>query len=280
MFMGAEVISPEARLAHRYGAQQGWTPPEWNETLDLLLRHRSVRQWLDADVSSSTVRTILAAAQSGATSSNQQVVSVVVVRDPQRKGRLGEVGGARQKKHINAAPVVLVWLIDYFHARHLAERDGADIGGQEYLDAVLVGATDIGIAAQNAVTAAESLGLGTVFLGSLRNDVEKVAEILELPEGVVPFVGLELGHPDPEEPAGIKPRLPQEAVVHHETYGGGVTAEVIEDYDQTLAEYYRGFGQKHQWSAQLLRRLAPDALTSTNRHLIRRAFERAKFALR
>lgn len=278
--MSTETIAPTERIAARYGSEPDWRPPEWNETLDLLLRHRSVRQWLDEGVDDATLRTIIAAAQSGATSSNQQVVSVIVVRDPQRKAALAEVGGSRQEKHIKAAPVVLVWLIDYSHARLLAERDGADISGQEYLDAVLVGATDIGIAGQNAVTAAESLGLGTVFLGSLRNDAERVSEILELPEGVVPFVGLEIGHPDPEEAAGIKPRLPQETVVHHETYGAGVTVSAAEEYDAVLADYYRNYGQKHQWSAQLLRRLAPKALASTNRGLLRRAFAQAGFPLR
>lgn len=283
--MAEEAATPDARLGARYGASQPWSPPEWNHTLDLLLRHRSHRLWMDAEVDEPTLRTILAAAQSGSTSSNQQVVSVVAVRDQRRRDALAEVAGARQAPHIRSAPLVLVWLIDYSHARLLAERDGAEIDGQDYLDAVLVGATDIGIAGQNAVTAAESLGLGTVFLGSLRNDVEKVAEILELPDGVVPFVGLEIGWPDPSEPAGIKPRLPQEAVLHHETYGSGVpgsgvTEEVIEDYDRRLSEYYAGFGQKHRWSTQLLRRLGVSALTATNRQHIRRALERAGFRMR
>lgn len=293
--MAEETTTPEARLAARYGARQDWSPPAWNSTLDLLLRHRSHRLWLEEEVDEPTLRTILAAAQSGSTSSNQQVVSVVAVRDQRRKEALAEVGGSRQAPHIRTAPLVLVWLIDYSHARLLAERDGAEIDGQDYLDAVLVAATDIGIAGQNAVTAAESLGLGTVFLGSLRNDVEKVAEILELPDGVVPFVGLEIGWPDPSEPAGIKPRLPQEAVLHHEVYGSGkggpgaagsgvtgagVTEEVIAEYDRRLAEYYAGFGQKHRWSTQLLRRLASSALTATNRQHIRRAVERAGFRMR
>lgn len=163
--MAEETTTSDARLAARYGAPQPWSPPEWNHTLDLLLRHRSHRLWLDAGVDETTLRTILAAAQSGSTSSNQQVVSVVAVRDQRRRDALAEVAGARQAPHIRAAPLVLVWLIDYSHARLLGERDGAEIDGQDYLDAVLVGATDIGIAGQNAVTAAESLGLGGVALG-------------------------------------------------------------------------------------------------------------------
>ncbi|WP_022871761.1 nitroreductase family protein [Nesterenkonia alba] len=276
----AESATGHQRLRQRYGAEQHWQPPAWNQTLDVLLRHRSVRQWRDEPVDDATLRTLIAAGQSGSTSSNQQIVSVVAVRDPERKQALAEVGGPRQAGHISTAPVVLVWLIDYSHARRLAEQAGAQIPGQEYLDAVLVAATDIGIAGQNTVVAAESLGLGAVFLGSLRNDVDRVAEILNLPEGVVAFLGLEIGHPDPEEPAGIKPRLPQEAVLHFEEYDADRAAAAYAGYDDTLAEYYAGYGQQHVWSRQLLKRLSEKATTSTQRHLLRRAFEKAQLKLR
>ena len=215
-------FEPSRPPADRYGEGQLWEPPRWNATLDLLFAHHSVRRWLDRDSDGAALRTILAAAQSGPSSSNQQVASVVV-RSADLKAQLAEVAGAQQRAHILAAPVVLVWLIDYARARRLAAERGSDIGTIEYLDAALVGETDIGIAAQNAVTAAESLGLGTVFLGSLRNDAERVAAIRGLPEGVVPFFGLEIGHPDPSAPAG-------------------------QDYAR---------------AAQLLRRLAPSALTAT-----------------
>lgn len=59
-----------------------------------------------------------------------------------------------------------------------------------------------------------------------------------------------------------------------------MTEEVIDDYDRRPSEYYAGFGQKHRWSTQLLRRLAASALTATNRQHIRRALERAGFRMR
>ena len=274
------TCSPSRRLAERYGAEQDWTPTEWNETLDVLLSHRSVRKWQDRDVDKATLRMILAAAQPGASSSNQQIVSVVVARRAETKAKLAEVAGERQAAHITSAPVVLVWLIDYARALSLANTHGYDVGGLDYLDAALVGATDIGIAAQNAVVAAESLGLGTVFLGSLRSDAEKVTQILDLPPGVVPFVGLEIGHPDPSELAGVKPRLPQNAIVHEESYDHSAAAREIGEYDDTLARYYQQFGQKHQWSTQLLRRLGADALTSSNRWKLRTVFDKAGLRLR
>lgn len=270
---------PQTRLQARYGGAQNWTPPEWNSTLEVLLRHRSVRRWLPREISEDTVRTIVAAAQSGSTSSNRQIISVVAVRDPGKRRALAQVGGPNQR-HIAEAPTVLVWLIDFSRAQLLAQKENADTGVLDYLDEALVGATDVGISGQNAVTAAESLGLGAVFLGSLRNDVERVAEILGTPENVVPFLGLEIGHPDPAEAAGIKPRLPQEAVLHWDTYDAGAAEQHIDDYDEALGRYYADLGQQHTWSRRVIERLSTPVATATRRHLVRRVFERAGFGLR
>lgn len=286
MIISPADMTPDSLLAERYGHPQQWSPPEWNTTLDVLLAHRSVRRWTEKDVSENTVRTILAAAQSGSSSSNQQVVSAVVVRSAETKAALAEVAGPRQAPHLTTAPVVVVWLIDYSRARSIAAGSsaaggpGADLGALDFLDAALVGATDIGIAGQNAVVAAESLGLGTVFLGSLRSDAARVSEILGLPDGVVPFLGLELGYPDPSEPAGVKPRLPQDLIVHRERYDPALPAHGTSDYDQAMSDYYARFGHDHSWSTTLLGRLAMVAVTSTQRWRLRSVFERAGLMLR
>lgn len=275
----SEAPAARDRLTARYGGTLDWAPPQWNETLDVLLRHRSVRAFTDREVSDEILRTIVAAAQSGATSSNLQLVSVVAVRDADTKAALAEVGGPRQK-HIAHAPVVLVWLLDFARAAVLAEREGVELGGLDYLDAALVATFDAGIAAQNAVIAAESLGLGTVYLGSLRNDIARVAELLDLPPGIIPFVGLELGHPDPAENADIKPRLPQEIVLHHERYDRDRVSGDLDRYEATLADYYREYGLDPRWGARLLDRLSATAATATKRHFLREFFQRQGLELR
>ncbi|GFZ88295.1 NADPH-dependent oxidoreductase [Nesterenkonia alkaliphila] len=261
-----DLHSAEAHLASRYGRPVSWAPPEWNPTLEVLTTHRSVRRYLDQEVPDETLHTLMAAAQSGPTSSNHQIVSAVAVRSPETKAALFDIGGPKQK-HILQAPVILVWLIDFRRVNTIAEQAGAALGGLDYLDALLIGATDVGIAAQNAATAAESLGLGTVLLGSLRNDVHRVAELLELPGDVIPFLGMALGHPDPEEAAGIKPRLPQQMVLHHETYDAAQAAGGLQDYEETIAEYYRQYGLDPQWAARTIDRLSSQTATATRRHL-------------
>ncbi len=278
------MTTPTDQLRARWGAEPGFTPEEWNPTLETMVSHRSVRQWLDREVTENQIRTIAAAAQSGSTSSNKQVVSVVAVRDPEAKRALGEVGGPNQFPHISTAPVVLVWLIDTSRIRKAveqaqAEKPQIEYTGAEYLDEILVGACDIGVNAQNAVVAARSLGLGTCYLGSLRNNVERVGEILGAPEHVVPFLGLLVGYPDPEEPAGIKPRIPQSAYLHWDSYDAAAATDVG-DYDQILADYFAQYGKPSSWTSGLVSRVGPKAVKVAKRHLLRRVFERAGFALK
>lgn len=255
----------------------------WNQTLQAQLAHRSVRQWLPRDVDEDTIRTIAAAAQSASTSSNKQVVSVVAVRDAQLKQQLAEVGGPLQESHIATAAVVFVWLIDTSRIRQAveerrSEKPEAEYTGLKYIDEAFVGACDIGIAAQNAVVAAQSLGLGTVYLGSLRNDAERVAEIIGAPGHVVPFLGLEIGYPDPQERAGIKPRIPQDSFLHFDRYDAGRAAEVG-DYDATLSEYFSQYGKPSSWTRQMASRVSARSVETGKRHFLRRVFERAGFDL-
>lgn len=279
-----DVTSPEQHLHARWGADPGFVPDEWNSTLETLVSHRSVRKWLPTEVTENQIRTIAAAAQSGSTSSNKQVVSVVAVRDPEKKKALGEVGGPAQAGHISTAPVVLVWLIDTSRIRAAVsqaqvEKPKVEYTGAEYLDEVLIGVCDIGINAQNAVAAAQSMGLGTCFLGSLRNDSERVAEIIGAPADVVPFVGLTVGHPDPEEQAGIKPRIPQSAYLHWDDYSAAAATDVG-DYDQILGDYFAQYGKPSTWTKGLVSRVGPKQVMVAKRHFLRRVFERAGFGLK
>lgn len=274
------TINDSARelLNARYGTELDWEPGEWNDTLNVILSHRSVRRWLDEPVSEEQVRSIVAAAQSAPSSSNKQTVSVVAVQDAEIKKEL-QVVGRQMFNHIETAPVVLIWCIDHSIAWLLAERDGKELGALEYFDEAGLGFLDAGIMSQNAAIAAESMGLGTVYLGSMRNDMERVQELLHLPTHVVPVVGLAIGHPDPTERAGIKPRLPQDAVLHWDVYGAP-RPELIDAYDTALDTYYSRYGQHQLWSHQFVSRLGAESITKTNRRLVRRVLENAGFGLR
>ncbi|MDT5152553.1 MAG: hypothetical protein QOI01_4286 [Mycobacterium sp.] len=150
-----------------------------NETLALQLAQRSVRKFSRRPVTDEQLAALVAAAQSAATSSNLQPWSVVAVRDPERKARLATL--ANDQQFINEASLFFVWVADLGRARRLAERAGTPLDGADYLETTIIGFVDTALAAQNAVVAAESLGLGTVFVGAVRNHPEEIAAELALP---------------------------------------------------------------------------------------------------
>ncbi|MET0453723.1 MAG: NADPH-dependent oxidoreductase [Mycobacterium sp.] len=242
-----------------------------NETLALQLAHRSVRKFLPRPVGDEELSALVAAAQSASTSSNLQPWSVIAVRDPQRKARLADL--ANHQQFIDDAALFLVWVADLGRARRLAQRAGTPLDGADYLESTIIGVVDTALAAQNAVIAAESQGLGAVFVGAVRNHPEEVAAELGLPPHAVAIFGLAVGVPDPTEDAGIKPRLPQAAVLHHETYDAGAADAHLPDYDGRLAAYNARHGLAGNWSERVLARLAgPQSLSG--RHLLREQLTR------
>lgn len=232
-----------AALQARYGAGSLPEAGPWNGTIAGILSHRSLRGYLPDALPENTLETLAAAAQSAATSSNLQTWSLVAVTDPQRKARLSAV--AAHQKHILQCPLFLVWVADLSRLRRVGEQQGQSLAALNYLEMLLVATIDAALAAQNAVIAAESLGLSTVYIGALRNDTQRVAEELNLPQGAVGVFGLCVGYADPAAMAEVKPRLPQSVVVHREQYSAdGEDAEVAV-YDEALT----AFSERNEISA-------------------------------
>jgi nitroreductase len=265
-------------LQARYGAAEAPEAGAWNDVLDTLLSHRSVRAFLPDALPDGTLDLLLAAAQSAASSSNLQAWSVVAVTDPARKSRLAKIAGSQ--KHIEQVPLFLVWLADIDRLGEIGTREKVEVEGTAYLELLIVGIVDAALAAQNAVVAVESLGLGAVYVGAIRNDVEAVAAELRLPPRVLPVFGLSIGVPDPAVVTDIKPRLAQAAVLHSETYSKDGHDDAVSRYNATLNDFQRAQGQPvEDWSRKVADRVkTPAALAG--RHKLRQALHGLKFELR
>ncbi|MFM0502871.1 NADPH-dependent oxidoreductase [Paraburkholderia caffeinilytica] len=239
-----ETLLPEAAAAalhRRYGTHLAASLPAWNDTLETLLAHRSVRAYKDRPLPDGTLETLIAAAQSAPSSSNLQTWSVVAVEDIERKARLSVLAG--NQAHIRDAPLLLVWLADLARLEAVAARASVKPEGLHYLETLLVGVIDAALAAQNAVVALESLGLGSVYIGAIRNAPEQVAAELGLPPHVLPVFGLCVGYEDPARPAQVKPRLPQSVVLHRERYNAHAQPAGISLYDDILSGFQAQQGQ-------------------------------------
>ena len=251
-------IEASAGLLHaRYGVPQA-DPDMLNGTVRLLLAHRSVRAYLPDRLPPGTLETLVAAAQSAATSSNLQAWSVVAVEDPGRKARLAEIAGGQ--KHMLRCPLLLVWLVDLSRLDRVGAASGRALEGLDYLETFLVGVVDAAMAAQNAVVALEAMGLGGVYIGALRNDPAAVALELGLPPRVMAAFGLCVGYPDPARPGEVKPRLPQAAVLHREQYDAAREADAVAAYDATLTGFSDRHGMPEQsWTGRVIGRVGTRA---------------------
>jgi nitroreductase len=261
-----------AALYARYRRDDLPKPPEWNETLELILAHRSYRSFLPQKLPEGALETIVAAAQSASTSSNLQVWSVVAVEDQDRKNRLAELAGGQQ--HVRDCAVFLIWLSDLSRLERIAEINKREALALAYLELFLTGAVDAALAAQNAVVALESLGLGSVYIGAMRNHPEEVAKELNLPPNVFAVFGMAVGVPDPAAPTGVKPRLGQAAVLHREQYQWGeAQLEAIQTLDDKFRDFQKEQGLPDQgWVRQVLSRVrGPDAMSGRAR--LREALE-------
>ncbi|GAB7055424.1 oxygen-insensitive NADPH nitroreductase [Paenibacillus sp. Pae15] len=203
-----------------------------NEAIHKLMNHRSIRKFKQEPVTKEQLVTIIRAAQMASTSSNMQAYSVIQINDRDKRSRLAALAG--NQAYVEECPVFLVWCADLYRLKTacgFAEGEGY-IGTTENL---VVAITDTALAAQNAVVAAESMGLGAVYIGGIRNQIKEVSALLKLPEYVIPVYGMCLGYPD--QSPSIRPRLPYEAVLHEDVYSAENYENLIQAYDETMKQY-------------------------------------------
>lgn len=206
----------------------------WNATLDTMLTHRSVRAFRDEPLPDGLLESLVAAAQSASTSSNLQAWSVVAVSDRERKARLAKL--AAEQRHVSDAPLLVVFLADLSRLRAASDARGQKAEGLDYVETFIVALADVAFAAQNFLTAAESMGLGGCYIGAIRNHPQEVADELGLPADVFAAFGMALGYPDTSSETGVKPRLAQTLVLHHERYQSA-DARALASYDRVLRDF-------------------------------------------
>lgn len=197
-------------------------------TIELLCSHRSIRSFADRPIENAQREAIIAAAQSASSSSFLQCSSIIRVTDPALRQQLVELTGGQ--RYVESAAEFWVFCADF--NRHQQICPEAQLGLAEQL---LLGCVDTALMGQNAMIAAESLGLGGVFIGGIRNGIAEVTDLLGLPKFVLPLFGLCLGWP--EQDPQHKPRMPAAMLVHENRYQP-IDPEVLASYDAQQEAYY------------------------------------------
>jgi len=224
-----------------------------NQTITTLQGHRSIRKFSDRQVEPERLNEIIDCARAASSSSFLQCSSIIRVTDRLLRDALAAAAG--NQDYVSQAPEFLVFCADFY--RHSQIVPEAQLG---FVEQLLIASVDTALMAQNAMAAAESLGLGGVFIGGLRNQPEAVSELLELPEQVFALFGLCLGYPA-QSPLP-KPRLPRELMLFENRYLKGLDRSALADYDETVRRYYRKRSDgriQMSWSEQLHQTLCKEA---------------------
>ncbi|MBP1849406.1 NADPH-dependent oxidoreductase [Rhizobium halophytocola] len=265
-------------LRRRYGEEQPIEAARCNEAVEAMLSHRSVRAYLPDRVPDDLLHLAIASAQSAPTSSSLQAWSVVAVEDAERRARLEEL--ASPNPQIVSAPLFLVWIADLSRLRTISKAHGHTGDGLDYLETFLVGTIDAALAAQNALVAFESLGLGTCYIGGIRNHPAEVGKVLGLPPETFAVFGMTVGYPDPAMATKAKPRLAQSFVLHRERYQVADNADDFGGYDDTMRAFQSNQGMAVRgWTKAVAGRIG-DTAALKGRHLLSDIVRRMGFKIK
>lgn len=211
-----------------------------NEVIRQLLERKSIRVFEDREISEEIIQEILTAAVNAPTAGNQQLYTILRITDPEVKSRLSE--SCDHQPFIAEGKLVLVFCADclkWYDAFRFAGCKPREPGSGDLLLAI----DDALIAAQNAVTAAGSFGIGSCYIGDIMENIETQREILHLPEYVFPAALLVFGYPTEQQKNRKKPeRIDLQYIVRENGYQRYSADEL-----RNMLEYKSGGNPYEDW---------------------------------
>jgi FMN reductase [NAD(P)H] len=215
-------------LARRFG-DGGPTAEgtEDNELMRRVLQRRTVRRYSEKMPGEALLDLLTACSLSASAKSDFQQASILRLRDPQKRAAIGALFPAMP--WIANAPVFFVFLGDARRLNRIGELRGKPVANGT-LEGFFNASIDAALALQTMILCAESSGLGVCPISVIRNEADKVAEILGLPDLVFPVAGLCLGYPAAE--GFVSLRLPRDITTHTDRYDDSRLSASIDDYDR------------------------------------------------
>ncbi len=223
-----------------------------NEIIKALHLRKSVRIFTEEEITKEEKQAILCAALQAPSAGCQLLYTILDITDQKKKDRLSVL--CDDQPFIAGAKLVLIfcadcrkWLSFYREAGLEARRPGAGD--------LLLAVEDALIAAQNAVTAAESLGLGSCYIGDIMENAEEVKDLLQLPRYVYPACMLIFGHPTRQQMEREKPeRFALSDIVCENSYRDKSSEEIRDMFAgmtgmQTYEKWMEAFWKRKYESA-------------------------------
>ncbi|MBO0466534.1 nitroreductase family protein [Enterococcus plantarum] len=204
-----------------------------NKTIEILKNRRSYRDFDENHaISKEELQAILDAARQAPSWMNGQFYSIIVLQQKELREQLVQWNPGNP--HIAKSSVFLVFIGDLHRTKMVSTAHETLYPIDESIEPILLATTDAALALENAVIAVESLGLGSVVVGSIRKHGKEISQLLNLPEYTFPLFGLSIGKPTVE--MEIKPRLPEPTVIHYDRYQS-YAYTLIEQYNQIMEAF-------------------------------------------
>ncbi len=216
--------------------------------MQTMLSHCSIRKFTETPIEFEVLEKLVECGQAAASSSFIQACSIIRVTNKEHRKQISEVAGGQQ--WVNEAAEFLIFCADLKRVElACVQQNKGELEG--YTEHFIAATVDVALVAENMLLAAESLGMGGVFIGGIRNDPQTVSEILELPDQVYPVFGMCLGWPAIEP--DVKPRFPVKSILHTNRYALEKIEEDVQAYDKQMQSYYKsrsGMTRVSDWSTQ------------------------------
>lgn len=215
-----------------------------NEIIESLYRRKSVRAYEDRTIPQEMKNLILEAAMQASSAGCQQLYTILDITDQKLKDALAE--SCDHQPFIAKAQMVLVFCADCKKWYDVYLEAGCEPRKPGVGDLMLA-VTDATIAAQNAVVAAESLGIGSCYIGDIMENYEEQRQLLQLPDYVFPAVMLVFGWPTGQQKQRPKPQRCELKHIVHENVYRSMDGEELRDMlahdckNQTYEEWCSSF---------------------------------------
>ncbi len=207
-----------------------------NKTIELIKERKSVRVFTNIPVEKEKKAMILDSCIQAPTAGNMQLYSIIDITSEELKQKLSVL--CDNQAFITKASLVLIFLADptkwYANYNKVLNTDKAiNPSIADYFLAI----NDALIAAQNSVIAAESLSLGSCYIGDIVENYEEIRSILELPEGVFPVSMVIYGYPTIQQKSRKKPtRFEQKDLIYENAYD-----KTIDPHEMLVRRYVKEF---------------------------------------
>lgn len=207
-----------------------------NETVTMMVNRSSLRRFSDRKLTEEETNAILDAAMRAPTASNMMYYSIINLTDPELRSQIQVL--CNNQPYVTKAPLALLFCADYqrlsdlYDANHVPKKCAEK--GVQYLypseKHFLNGIEDAAFAAENAVIAAESMGMGSVYIGHIKDHYEEAVKLLNLPPLVFPSLLLLIGYPEENAARKRQPRFDKKYIVHENQYHRQTPEELEEMY--------------------------------------------------